>query len=286
MTYLDIKELSPGGARRFQQKVLDCVATVSSGQENPSSSSSEPRYPPKAHAKDNRRSARSRKDSWPLPMLPRRPQQSPSSGSAPRVQDPQPPQEPQYLLLCVNTRSSTTLLHVEVSDFTNDQYLFQEVQQAYHRARENHEWRASMVVPTWLRKSICWASQILSKIAPFPDSFKLFSVRSSWVFRSMSLHRIGSADFVRVCAGSSNPPKLSRDVTVCTVSDDTHSGRVLSQMVQKKRDSSGIRSRPKKISVRTCSYGRRSRRHSHGSPTEAWASSWHLLAQDVPEETF
>ncbi|KAJ4182612.1 hypothetical protein NW759_017118 [Fusarium solani] len=60
-------------------------------------------------------------------------------------------QDAQYLLLCVNTKNSTVLAHVEVGSLTSDQYMFQQIHQEYQRVREEHEWRISMIIPSWFK---------------------------------------------------------------------------------------------------------------------------------------
>lgn len=100
----------------------------------------------------------------------------------------------QYLLLCVHTRTSTTLVHVEVSRFSNDQYLFEELRRAYQRARKENEWKLYMIIPIWLQKII----QAVSKKLLVIPGYEMAFAGLGRAVRQISLYRIASGDFVRV----------------------------------------------------------------------------------------
>lgn len=162
--------------------------------------STAPERPPPAYLSSNESAHRPRLERHlnPLP-----PGCSPWDGEADNDEDPDGltrgrqsdlARDLQYLLLCVHTRTSTTLVHVEVGRFSNDQYLFEELRRAYQRAREENEWKLSMIVPFWLQTIF----QAVSKQLPaIPGCEKAFS-RLGRAVRQISLHRIASGDFVRV----------------------------------------------------------------------------------------
>lgn len=77
---------------------------------------------------------------------------------------------PQFLLLSVNTKNSTTLAQIEVSTFTNDQYLFQELQRAYEKIRQGHEWILLMFIPKLARDTF----QALRKRLPMLNIISFF----------------------------------------------------------------------------------------------------------------
>lgn len=109
-----------------------------------------------------------------------------------------PSQESRFLLMCVNTKNSTKLVHINVDCITNDQNLFREVYQEYQRVRHEHEFRITNFLPLW-------ASNLLHAISArfsittlsLPGILRFLSVLSSAV-GAMHLHKISSGDFVRV----------------------------------------------------------------------------------------
>lgn len=57
---------------------------------------------------------------------------------------------PRYLLLCVNTRNLTKLLHVDLRYIGNDQFLFDSIRRRYWEARRHDSWHYGLLTPRWL----------------------------------------------------------------------------------------------------------------------------------------
>lgn len=104
--------------------------------------------------------------------------------------------DPEYILLCINTKNSTALAHIETSLLSSDQYLFRQIFDEYQRVRRVNEWRVSSIIPSWVKTSLHW----ISTRVPSPPSrigwlLSPLSLRNIW--RGLHLHKITSGDFVR-----------------------------------------------------------------------------------------
>jgi hypothetical protein len=106
-------------------------------------------------------------------------------------------EDSQFVLLCMNKKGSTVLVHVEVSSLTNDQYFFQQIYQEYQTLRREHGFRLSMIFPlrvyNFLRAISIWLPRLPSlsrrfqfPSIPFPN------------LPEMHILKIESGDFVRV----------------------------------------------------------------------------------------
>jgi hypothetical protein len=191
---LDVRELSPGGIGRFQSRLTSCAAAVNSQVPN-RTVYNYPTAPPQAHLGSNNNEAqRSHTNSPPSESSHRG--YFHSANPLSRTQEQEAPGDHQYLLLCVNTKNSTTLLHINVSNFGNDQYLFEDISREYKNIRRKQEWKMSFLIPDW-------AETLFNKIlALLPKHTSL----SSWLylpalsitFHEPQLYKVSSADFVRV----------------------------------------------------------------------------------------
>lgn len=112
-------------------------------------------------------------------------------------------QDFQFLLLCVNTRASPNLIHVDVSGLTNDQYLFRKISEEYKHARKSHEWRVSMFFPEWSRNMILQVSEQIPRSILSYAWADLFA-RLSDALNNIRLHKVSSGDFVRVSPPENN----------------------------------------------------------------------------------
>ena len=106
-------------------------------------------------------------------------------------------EDPQYLLLCVNTKNSTALVHVEVGSLSSDQYLFHHIPQEYQRVRSEHEWRISLLIPSWIHKLLHSISARLPKLPSSPARILFLPIISN-ALAKLHLHKIVSGDFVQV----------------------------------------------------------------------------------------
>lgn len=83
------------------------------------------------------------------------PRQSVAGSSSESIQRRERPTR--YLLLCVNVKSLTELVHIDVASYQNDQYLFDAIRKEYERIRERTTWNPFMLVstyvptPVWMR---------------------------------------------------------------------------------------------------------------------------------------
>jgi hypothetical protein len=177
-----VRELSPGGIERFQQRFLDSIAAAAA------SAALEP--PPRAHLHP-------RTAAGPGDALDQTAQVENNQVSSTVAQGPL--RDARFLLLCVNTRNLASLVHVDVSSITVDEYLFRNIYKEYRKVREEHEWSVSMMVPLRARKC---AAAIWARLPPAPPM--LGSIMSGLIschaWDRARLYKIVSADFVRVSA--------------------------------------------------------------------------------------
>lgn len=107
-----------------------------------------------------------------------------------------PSPETQFVLVCINTKNSTTLTHIKVDNLTNDQYLFQQIHQEYQRVKMEQEFRLPMVFPSWIRNVSHASLKCLQR--PFSKLSGFFSTLQPGI-PELHLFKIASGDFVRVC---------------------------------------------------------------------------------------
>ncbi|QKX54876.1 uncharacterized protein TRUGW13939_01966 [Talaromyces rugulosus] len=145
LSYVDVRELSPGGIERFRQRLIKSVAAVRS-RPQPSPNSNEITLPPKAQLRSSR--------NGPQPSLPQSLHRISSEfANTEAHRNASEPRnlhalgDPQYLLVCVNTKNSTALVHVDVSSIGSDEFLFQNISSGYKSVRRAHEWRFALLVP-------------------------------------------------------------------------------------------------------------------------------------------
>lgn len=142
--YLDVRELSPGGIERFRRRISAFGIWMRSPGESPTMFLRPPRQALLAPATDV--AFQSGNSTHPEAQLSEPPQLADHNRTRHAATQPRD-SDPQYLLLCVNTKSSTSLAHIDVRSFTSDQYLFQEIRESYRRIREENEWKISMIIP-------------------------------------------------------------------------------------------------------------------------------------------
>ncbi|KAK0371040.1 hypothetical protein CLIM01_11618 [Colletotrichum limetticola] len=158
--FLDIKELQPGGAQRFRQRLVkDGLArlitpydsTTAQGSTADQDLQSSVSLPPPAHFRSERSQySSSRQNSGPNTFSSRpgsSPLPSDTSGSEEVAFCPEEQNTPQYLLLCVNQKSLPVLDHIDCNYFGNDQYLFQHILERYQIIRAGSTWRIPLLFP-------------------------------------------------------------------------------------------------------------------------------------------
>jgi hypothetical protein len=103
-----------------------------------------------------------------------------------------PTNDLQYLLLCVNTKNSTVLINIELGSVcNNDEYLFKQIQDAYQRARSQHEWQLTSIIPSFVHKLLCKVVARLLRWSNFPR-------RLCNILGNIRLQKIAYGDFVQV----------------------------------------------------------------------------------------
>lgn len=189
LSYLDVKELSPGGVDRFWRTIVNCASVARSRTPDPIVPCDHPNPPAQAHLSNVVASAAPKT----ISRLPN------TQAMRTLSQDPNinPPGDPQYLLVCINAKHSTILDHIEVGCQSNDEYMFRQIHDAYHRIRTVNEWRVSLLIPSWLCHLFHGISMRLPRIPSLLNRLKYLSLLQN-VLGQTSLYKIASADFVRV----------------------------------------------------------------------------------------
>ncbi|KAI1422361.1 hypothetical protein F5Y12DRAFT_763192 [Xylaria sp. FL1777] len=191
LSYLDVKELSPGGMQRFRQRLTASSRTAMMHPQSPQNSTS-PTLPAQAYLRNNTNSqhlpTQFQGPSSPLPED----YQATSIESQTSSSNSQRP-IPQYLLLCVNTKSSTTLLQLEISSISNDQYLFEKISQEYQRVRRDYEWHISRIIPSSVSRLLYTPCLLFPPLQNLYNSFQI--LRNA--LGKAHVHTIASGDFVR-----------------------------------------------------------------------------------------
>ncbi|KAE8363618.1 hypothetical protein BDV27DRAFT_158635 [Aspergillus caelatus] len=195
LSYIDVKELSIGGIEKARQSLLASIAAVSNGRHNsPSSNYIYP--PPQAHLNDRVSVTVSNRNSALNNAANGQPLQSTVIGNIQAEGTMSQNQEAQFLLMCVNTKNSTMLVHIEVGSLTSDQYLFQQMHQEYQRVRKEHEFRIANTLPSWVCNLLRTISIKIPTLLSLPQRFNFPLILSS-VLSKLHLHKVSSGDFVR-----------------------------------------------------------------------------------------
>ena len=140
-----MRELVPGGLERLQESLRRSAANIRTRVQQGSSNlpPGVPAVPAQAHIRTVSGNPGGVASQTPTTSLPPTNTYAQPLGTSPAQQS-----DIQYLLLCLNTKRLTTLVHVEVGALTNDEYLFREIRTAYAEARRHHEWRISKLFPS------------------------------------------------------------------------------------------------------------------------------------------
>ncbi|KAJ3495458.1 hypothetical protein NLG97_g3384 [Lecanicillium saksenae] len=186
VTYFDVKETSPGGIDAIRRR-LHASANEHAYTEyhQGTSAPSSPRLPPPVHARPGSAPVASSGGHQPITPgsgQPSRPEAQPGENVAASTTTSESV-ELQFLLVCIDVRRIAILTQVEVSSFTNDQFMFKEIHNIYEKAVEDHAWKVSTIFPRWLRTKVPDLPKLLSKIYQ--------------AFLAVRLHRVASGDFVR-----------------------------------------------------------------------------------------
>lgn len=191
--------------------------------------------------------------------------------------------------MCVNTKTSTALVHVKVDSLTSDQCLFQQMTEEYRRVRHEHEFRITNFFPLWASNLLRAISVRFPAILTLPGVLSNFPSMLSYALNGMHVHKISSGDFVRVrichtyySAQFRNQPAI---LTFSIVPAGANRDRVLSQMVQDTKYTPRGWGQGKKIYLWTSSNGRCwIRRYTIIASAKARASYRQFLVDQVPQE--
>lgn len=185
--FVDVKELKSGGVQRFERELRESLIRPE-GQlplvESDQGATAIPRVLEQVHLR-----ARSGDDDDTSGLTPLPHQIFPSHTHRNIGLAGDPSQnymainrrpEPRFLLLCVNTRTSTTLLHIDLMNIQNDQYLFDGIRQRYWETRQNNSWHYGLLTPRWLASRIptLWRERLNSLHLKVPHSAELIEVCS------------------------------------------------------------------------------------------------------------
>ncbi len=191
LSYVDVKELSPGGIQRFRQRLTASSRAAMIDPRSPQTLTS-PTTPAQAYLRNNTNLHHSpTRLQGPSPPLPDNDQ---ATGIENRNSSSTSQGIPQYLLLCVNTKSSTTLVQLEIGSISNDQYLFERISQEYQKVRRDYEWHISRIIPSSVSRLLYAPYLLFPPLLNFYNSFPMLHNALS----KAHIHTIASGDFVRV----------------------------------------------------------------------------------------
>lgn len=190
-SYLDVKELSPGGVDRFRRRIVDYASTARGQTQDSIIPCDQPNPPAQAHLS----SSTAMSPSQSTTTGPTGIQAMRTLSQGPNIN---PPGDPQYLIVCINAKRSTVHRHIEVSCHSNDQYMFREIKEAYDQIRLENQWKVSLLIPPWVYHSFNAISTRLPRISSLLDRLTPFPMAPN-TLGQLSLFKIASADFVRVC---------------------------------------------------------------------------------------
>jgi len=202
--FVDIKELKPGGLDRLQRQLATSLAgpqgQIMAGFSGMSAVF--PTIPQRAYATGGSSGGVSNSPTIPDQVGPREshgdvgielgPQQSVQADDIDTI--------PRYLLLCINTRNLTQLLHVDLRYIGNDQVLFDSIRRRYWEARRRNSWHYGLLTPRWLtdRMPAAWRDWLESLHLRVPRSAELIQVSFSLVSLVWCLCRVNNS--VPTCA--------------------------------------------------------------------------------------
>jgi hypothetical protein len=180
--FLDVRECSEGGINKLlKQLSFTSGSPVRTLTGSGSASSPPPKVPAPVYLRDSRSSRSTGSEANTGKPLNNVQSTSTPVANGVTVQATQPelsPAMPRFLLLCVNTRKLTTLVHVDLTHAQNDQPLFNAIRNAYWEVRNKNSWNISLLIPAWIDAHI-------------KPAFK------EW-FRSLHVLMPSSADLVEV----------------------------------------------------------------------------------------
>lgn len=154
--FVDVRELRPGGVQSFKNELVTSVTgtwrqalLIGSGAR----SGGLPTSPPRAYFTIGSGPSSTA-------LLPFQGQigfPGPSGGMTDesdlqRMQNEMADNTPRYLLLCVNTRNLTKLLHVDLSDIQSDELLFDGIRREYWQSRRYDSWHYGLLMPQWMEE--------------------------------------------------------------------------------------------------------------------------------------
>jgi hypothetical protein len=183
--FVDVNELRSGGLERFQKQLAASLAGPQ-GQilaESGAMSAGLPMMPQRAYVTGGSSGGVSN-----LPPVPDQtgPKESLGDirmglGRQQNVQTDDVGAMPRYLLLCVNTRNLTKLLHVDLRYIENDQLLFDGIRRRYWEARRHDSWHYGLLTPQWLadRMPAAWIDWLGTVHLRVPRSAELIEVSFS-----------------------------------------------------------------------------------------------------------
>jgi hypothetical protein len=192
--FVDVNELKPGGVEKFRKQL---VASLSGPQgqiiaESGADSARLPSMPEQAHVASG--SSGEVSNITPVPDQ-TGPMEEPGdsqieSGRQRTVQNGDMGTVLRYLLLCVNTRNLTTLLHVDLRYIQNDQHLFDGIRRRYWEIRQQNSLHYGLLTPQWLADRIptSWRDWLGTLHLRVPRSAELIEVRSSLdIYREVAM---------------------------------------------------------------------------------------------------
>lgn len=188
---MDVKELVPGGIARFQQRFRESTAAAAVERSDQGNStgpaSTHPVAPPQAHV----RSAGQERTQLAGPLTQHTFDHIPDQLNK-RTGGTQGVEmrytwalNPRYLLLCVNTKRLTTLVHIDLTLVNHDQTLCRQIRHHYQETRQLYEWRLSMLVPKWLcpNRLVTFCKNLHVYIPQTADFVKVHGLLSFQPFR-------------------------------------------------------------------------------------------------------
>lgn len=219
-TYIDVRELRPGGAKAIRRSITENAAAVRRRTHPPvqgvSPSNPPLSTPPRAHQHSAWPPNSSSNQPQPLSGLPLLPSFVASSvlcvGQSNNTQF-----RPKFLLICVEGNSYKTLpelRYLDVSEYENDEKLLRGILEQYEEVRKVDHWTMFLLVPAWFRRwkiathirqvwniipaDVARISSWLSKTPLVSFMSKCWTEMVSEDGLGAPLHILDTADFVRV----------------------------------------------------------------------------------------
>ena len=180
--FVDINELKPGGLERFQEQLAASLARPQEQilAESSAMSAGLPMMPQRAYVAGGSSGGVLNPPPVPDHTGPKesRGDTRTESDRQQTVQTDDMSPVPRYLLLCVNTRNLTKLLHVDLKYVENDQFLFDGIRRRYWEARRHNSWHYGLLTPQWLadRMPAAWGDWLGTLHLRVPRSAELIEV--------------------------------------------------------------------------------------------------------------